>query len=159
MKTMDRSIWKGFTLIEMMIAVTVLTVIASISFVGVVTFNQMQGIEDDAKLLVSEIRLAYSRATGIFYPPGCNGRVTGYRMTFTNGENDATVEALCNTAVTDTRESLLKTSHFTGTIVFTINAGDGRVTGSPYTITITSDTKSTLTKQVRVSDYGVIEIL
>src|SRR3989339_1463358 len=146
---------KGFTLIEMMVTFLVLAVVSGVALVGVVTFNQNQGLEDDAKILASEVRRVYSQATGIFYPPGCAGRLTGYQMTFSDGLNDASTFALCDSQVSDSRDNILKTSHFSGTVSFTINAGDGRITGSPYTITLVSDTNSSLTKQVRISDFGV----
>ena len=150
---------KGFTLIEMMVSVMLLTIVTGAAIVGVITFNQNQGIEDDAKQLISEIRRVYSRATGIYYPPSCTGRLTGYLMDLVNGSNDISTAALCSLEISETRTDVLKSSHFTGADTITINAGDGRIAGSPITIVITSDTSTTLTKSVVVNDFGVIEEL
>jgi hypothetical protein len=82
-------------------------------------------------------------------------------VTLTSGSADIGLSALgCTPSAVDyTRLDVLKTSHFTGNYTFIINAGDGRIAGSPITIILTSDDDSLLTKQVVVSDFGVAEIL
>ena len=149
----------GFTLIEMIITVSIMVIVAGMSVAGIVVFNQNQGITDDSEQVLSELRRAYSRATGIFYPPTCTGKLTGYKMTFTNGSKDITVTAQCATNIAEIRINVLKSSTFSGTTTLTISAGDGRVSGSPYTITIRSVANTSLTKVIKVSDFGVFELL
>ena len=149
---------KGFTLIELLVSVSILIIITGLSVAGVITFNQKQGLEDDAKNLASELRKEYSRATGIFYPPGCTTSLTGYRLTMNYLSKDVLVSALCpNVSLNAT--GVLKSSHFYGNTTFVINAGDGRITGSPITLEIMSDNDITNAKFIRISDFGLIEIL
>ena len=144
----------------MMITISLLVIISTTSIVAVITFNQNQGIDDDAKSLVSELRRVYSRATGIYYPPGCTDDIiTGYTVTASNAGKGITVAANgCSPASSESRTGILQSSFISNGATFTIYPGDGRVS-AVSTITITSDTNSSLTKQIRMSDFGVIEIL
>lgn len=149
----------GFTMIEMLVATTILIIIAGIGIAGTITFNQNQGIEDDSKEVLTELRRVYSRAAGVYYPPGCNGTLTGYTVSVTSGSSNVVETAKCASNIAETRTDVIQTSHFSTTVSFTINAGDGKISGSPYTLTIVSNSNSGLSKQIQVSDYGVFELL
>ena len=153
----------GFTLIEMMVTLTILIVISGLSVAGVIVFNQQQGIDDDTKALVSELRRVYSKATGIYYPAGCTS-LTGYQVIVPSptGSSNMRVVALCSSGnIAEERNGVLKNSYFPNKeqIAFTIAAGSGRIAGAPYTLSITSSTNANISSGVQINDLGIVEIV
>jgi prepilin-type N-terminal cleavage/methylation domain-containing protein len=159
---------QGFTLIEMIIVVALMVVITSASLVAVVTFNQKQGINDDAKAVLTELRRVSSRATGVAYPVGTCTKLSGYQLTIPSplGTKDIRITALCTPAnIVEERSNVLDNSYFSGsTVTFTIDAGTGRLipitpASPPVTLTLTSNTNTSVTEQVEVKSFGVFEQL
>lgn len=152
---------KGFTIIELMVVITLMVLVSSTAIVNVTSFTQNQGILDDTKTLVSEFRSVYSKAIGVFYPPGCDS-VSGYTVSMVSGSKNVTVTAKCSPDITETKQYILKSSTFFANYSFTISSPGGALSAAtvPIEIKIKSDGNPTgLIKTIKADSYGVFEIL
>ena len=154
---------KAFTIIELIIVITIMIVLAGSALVSVMSFNQNQGTTDDAKTVLTEMRRVYAKATGVFYPNGCTN-LTGYTVTIAKDSTDMSVTANCAVSQTESRAGVLKTSKFRDAVSFTFSVPDGTVTPIspnvyPISITIYSTNNSAATKTLTVSSYGVFQLL
>lgn len=149
----------GFTLIEIIIVITIMVVLAGSAIVNVTSFNQNQGVSDDIKAVLTEVRSAYTKATSSFYPYGCTG-LTGYTVAVSATAKDITVTPNCSPAVgSSVKSGVLKTSKFSASQSFVISTPGGGITPSPVNISIVSDSNGSLTQTLRISSFGVFEIL
>lgn len=73
---------KGFTLIEILVAVTILLILSSIGVSNFTTFNDTQGLKQAALDLKSSLRTVQNKAFSGEKPTGC-ASLTGWRITFT----------------------------------------------------------------------------
>lgn len=151
----------GFTLIELMIVVTITVIIAGFSFISVNDFTQNQGTTDDARTFISELRRVYSKATAVFYPPGCTG-LTAYGVTYgVPTSTDVRVNWVCNVGSShEDRLGVLKSSKFIGSSTITFNVPDGAVTpnGALVQILNSSLTDVAKAKNVNVFSNGVFNL-
>jgi prepilin-type N-terminal cleavage/methylation domain-containing protein len=92
---------KGFTIIELLITISVLALLLTIGLVYYQDFNRRQIINQAAKDLKSNLRLAQSRALAGEKPQGwCGGEgetLAGYRLEFIS-EIDYQISAVCSNA-------------------------------------------------------------
>lgn len=98
-KPMIKSI--GFTLVELLIAVSVLAIIGAFGFAALVNYSRIQALENAARDLKTHLRLVQSKAMVQEKPAACSSSapLTAYRLTFTNPSNYR-IDALCSTTVT-----------------------------------------------------------
>lgn len=68
----------GFTLVELLISFAVIGVLAAISTVSFVTYNQSQSLSNAAKDIEQMLSVAKSRAQSQVKPPTCEGSLMGY---------------------------------------------------------------------------------
>ena len=68
----------GFTLIELLISFAVIGVLAAISTVSFVTYNQSQALSNSAKDIQQMLTVAKSRAQSQVKPDSCQGALLGY---------------------------------------------------------------------------------
>lgn len=148
---------KGFTLIELMIVIVLMLIVSGTAMVNVTSFYQTQGTEDDIRTVLSEIRSAYSKATGVFYPPECTN-LTSYTVLISSGSKDISVRANCTVPQTSIKEDVLKTTKFSSAYSFTILVPSGAMTPSSTNIMIENDSNPTVKKTLRVASYGIFEI-
>jgi len=157
----------------MLVTITIVIIVSGMSIAGVITFNQIQGNEDDSKSLLTELRWAYSQATGVSYPAGvaCTS-LTGYQITIpassiSNKQTDITVTAKCSEGDRPvTRAGVLKNSYFSNSDTaqdFIIKTGTGQLqavasTTLPITIKVVSNNNATTFKNIDVRDFGVFNI-
>lgn len=108
----------GYTLIEIMVMVTILVTVAGAGLAAFSTFSDRQQTLEAAKTLQSWIKTAQSKAQALEKPAAC-GQLHAYRLEITAGSNQATLSAICNT----TREELGSQSYeLTGPLVFDTTA-------------------------------------
>lgn len=132
----------------------IMLVITGTGYYSVSQFTQNQGLGDDQKSIIAEMKRAYAKATGVYYPSGCTG-LTGYRVAAAQDSKDMTVTALCGSGnVAESRRSVLKGSLFTATTTFTFTVGTG-VVGTPVVLTIKDLIDATKTKSVTINNNGV----
>lgn len=86
---------KGFTLIEILVAVTILLIMSSIGVSNFTTYNDTQSLKQAALNVKSGLRTIQSKAFAGEKPTGCASLI-GWRMTFTG--STYTTEPACSGA-------------------------------------------------------------
>jgi prepilin-type N-terminal cleavage/methylation domain-containing protein len=71
---------KGFTLIELMIAISIMAVVGVLGIVGFSNFNKAQVLQTSTNEVIMKLNLAKSRAQSQIKPSACPGRLDGYRV-------------------------------------------------------------------------------
>lgn len=133
---------KGFTIIELMVVITIIIILSGMSFAAYFTFSQKQAALNDARNMETVLRRVQSLAKNRVYPVGCASGLTGYRV-FTNcgvyGESCQTVSAgaVCAGVEMPTivGEQVLAEAFFSDEINILFNAGSGSV-NTPITLPI-----------------------
>ena len=96
----------GFTLIEILIAISIMTVIFSFGLASYASFNRRQITEQAVQLIVSDLRLTQSLATNQEKPSGCSN-FRGYSFEVTSSSGSYRIFSLCGTP-TDYKSISLK---------------------------------------------------
>lgn len=97
----NSALQKGFTLIELLITFAVIGILAAISTVSFVTYNQSQSLANAAKDIEQMIAVAKSRAQSQVKPSSCEGSLVGYAFRtcdegdFCETDGDYEVVAVC----------------------------------------------------------------
>ena len=88
---------KGFSLIEMIVVLGILSVLIGASLVALIPFGEKRNVLDDSRSLAVEIRQVVNKATAVELPDGCSG-LSGYLIEFGVGENERSIRitAECN---------------------------------------------------------------
>jgi prepilin-type N-terminal cleavage/methylation domain-containing protein len=86
---------KGFTLIEILIVITLTVILFGIGLAQYMNFNRLQILEQAAQELKNNLRLAQTKAANGEKPDGC-GVLNGYRVSFFSGDPYTyTIQAIC----------------------------------------------------------------
>ena len=88
----------GFTLIEMLIVITIMAVLSTGSVVSYRVFSQRQQVLQSAKNIQEAMRFAQKKARVGEKPAGClaaNQRLSGYQVTGAVNSATITVSAIC----------------------------------------------------------------
>lgn len=97
---------QGFTLIEMLVSVTILIVVVGGGLAGYIQFNDRQSLVTAGNRVESLMRTAQKRARVGDTPAGCD-RLISYNMVFSAASPDVQMQAECNnTTITVMTESL-----------------------------------------------------
>jgi len=75
---------KGFTLIELMIVVVIISLMTGLSVSRLIDFRDKRQVFSDAKFLVEELRRVRTKVTAVEVPAGCSV-VQNYTMTLSSG--------------------------------------------------------------------------
>jgi len=84
----------GFTLIELMVSVTLIVILSGMSLSNYFQFSQRQAVLNDARNLVTELRKVQAMARNLVYPENCIG-LQGYEMQSV-GDQSVSVTAVCS---------------------------------------------------------------
>lgn len=84
----------GYSLIELLIAIGILTLVVGGGIAAFITFNDRQALVGAAKQMVTYLRSAQSKARVGDTPSGCD-RLQAYRVTVTETSNVVLLEAVC----------------------------------------------------------------
>lgn len=71
---------RGFTLIELMVVLSVTAVLGTLGIAGFVIYNQIQVLQSATSDVVTVLNLAKSRAQSQIKPSGCTGDLSGYNV-------------------------------------------------------------------------------
>ena len=88
----------GFTLIEILVVISVIGIIFTIGVAAYNQFARRQLVNQTSQELRNNLRLAQSKALAGEKPQGCLGHLNGYQVNFS--ANSYTVAALCDSLVT-----------------------------------------------------------
>lgn len=150
----------GFTLIELMLVLTMIVVLFGGSITAYLTFNKNQTTKNDARNFVAEIYRVRTLASSLQYPTGCSS-LKGYNLqsTLVNGDlAGVTLTADCDPSdVASAVLPVLTNSYFSGAVNLTFLPGSGYLGGGANTdVTIVNKSDPTITKVVTVGAYGVV---
>jgi prepilin-type N-terminal cleavage/methylation domain-containing protein len=157
----------GYTLIEILVSLTIVGLIFSFGFVNFREFSRRQGVISAARSLKGDLRLAQEQALAGKKPAGaeCGGTNTlsGYRFNITS-PTSYTVEAQCSgvPGITQTKEVVLSSDlslsiPSPNPIIFKIlGQGTNIPAGNEATITITQ-TGTNNTTTITVTSSGEIK--
>ena len=84
----------GFTMIELMITVTIMMLMLGGGIAAYIRFNDRQTLQGASKQLETQMRSAQKKARVGDIPDGCD-RLVDYRVSMVNGENDIYTDATC----------------------------------------------------------------
>jgi len=85
---------KGFTLIELMITITITMLMLGGGIAAYIRFNDRQTLQGAAKQLQTQMRSAQKKARVGDIPSGCD-RLVDYRVSMVAGESDVNLDATC----------------------------------------------------------------
>mgnify|MGYP001584132449 CR=1 FL=1 len=150
----------GFTLIELMVVMAMISLMAGGSIAAYLRFNTNQELDNDARQLMTEFSKARSSAATLQYPSGCSG-LTGVRVrSIVIGDilNGMETTTLCDSGnVVGQSIQILKSSVFTLPFDITFLPGSGYLsTGTDQSVTIKDIKNPTVTKIITVGTYSDI---
>lgn len=137
----------GFTLIELIVVITLIIIFSSMSMVAYFQFSQRQETIDDARNFVTVLRRFQAKAKNLVYPAGCTGLVRYNLKSDGFGEDNetskkVTAKAICanNTYTVITGEKVLDKTYFANDVDVNFQAGSGNISPvGTYSLTNTND--------------------
>lgn len=90
----SRSPRSGFTLIEVLVAITIMMLMTGGGIAAFITFNDRQSVQGAARQLQTILRTAQVKARVGEKPAGCT-KLTGYRVQTTANTNQVVLSAVC----------------------------------------------------------------
>lgn len=144
----------GFTLIELMVVITIIVILSGISIASYYRFSQQQSALNDARNLATEMKKIQAMARNLEYPPGCVG-LNNYEL-----KSDCSFPATCQTMSASANcggtlfpvfsgESVLSKGYFYTPIDIYFAAGSGDISpvglymvtnaGDPFQVGVTTD--------------------
>lgn len=150
---------RGFTLIEIMVAISITAVLGALGIAGFANYNKAQVLQTSTNEVVSMLNLAKSRAQSqIKLGASCSSQaLSGYRVDILT--NSYSLYSLCGTPNLITSKTLPQNLIFGSAKSFFFPIQTGRVqwsgTGTPWKITI-SDGNSL--KTININPLGGVSI-
>lgn len=146
----------GFSLVELMVSITIVLVLSSSALAAYYQFSQRQETLNDTRNFVTFLQRVQARARNLVYPPGCTGLI-GYRVFVNCGASckNINASAVCSSGdvVYVADQKVLETVNFPAVDV-TFLAGSGAIS-SPvqYVFTNANETYESL---VEIDQNGII---
>lgn len=88
----------GFTLVELLVTFSVITLLFTIGFASYQEFNRRQIVSQAGKELKENLRLAQSKASSGEKPTGCTGTLNGWQVVFQD-TSSYQIQAVCPNTV------------------------------------------------------------
>lgn len=150
---------RGFTLIELMVTVTIIVLVTGASMAAYLTFNENRQLDNDARAfntLISKIR---SKATFLEYPDGCTGLNNFVLQIEDNTQgikNKVTYYASCVSGNSENiSEEILSGSEFTANFSIVFEPSTGNIqTGESVEVTIQSLKGTSRTKTITIDPFS-----
>jgi len=148
---------KGYTLIEVLVSLTVVGLLFGFGFVSFRDFSRRQAVASAGRMVIADLRLAQSKALSGEKPSGCTGNLSTYNFVIV-GTSSYRIDAVCPGSVTTKTQPLpsgiLISSTPQNTVSFKV-LGQG-MAGPGVTITL-SQTGTTNISTITVSEGGEIK--
>lgn len=137
----------GFTLIELMVSITIMIILSGLSIAAYFRFSQRQASMNDARNFATEMRKVQALAKNLVYPTGCINLV-GYRLvsdcSMSEDCKKMSYAASCGNGefTIVTHEPVLETAFFTYNVSILFAAGTGNINPGAvgdYSLTNSSD--------------------
>ena len=154
------SLQDGFTLIEMLVVVGIISTLTSLGIASYSSYNASQTVGSNATNVATQLGSARSQAISQVVPASCGANVlTGYQVNITVNSQQYTVSAVCGTPPTQQVVSTNKLppnltfgAGSTATVFFSVASGS---VASIATIYVNGYGK---TKTITVSKIGNISV-
>jgi len=152
-----QSFFPGFSLIELLVVVTITGILFGVGVAKYTDFNRSQILEQAAQELKNNLRLAQTKAASGEKPVGCTGGLDGYQVSFSLPRTYQ-IQAKCGGSLVGTPNifnlpSVLEFSSLPSPILFKVLA-QGTDLNNDLTISLSAFGK---TKTVSVTKQGKIE--
>jgi len=168
---------KGFTIIELLVSISVIAIISGIGFASFTQFNRKQQVTNTVMMILSDLRLAQSKAQSSEIPPDtptppcetpfcatiCHGNpLVGYKVEFAADNLSYSIKAVCppNTPspikTVTLPGGIVRVSGFSSVTFKPLQAGIQFVGVNKLVISATYD--ASLTKTINISSGGEINI-
>lgn len=144
----------GFTLLELLISITIMMLMVGLGIASFITFNERQQLTGAAKELQEFFRSAQTRARTGDVPAGC-GTFSGYNIQMAIDSSSAQMYAVCSSGnVLRAEKTLTGSARPTNAINMTFLNLKGGVTNS--SLVVLRLPTGTLTYTFRVTEGGEI---
>jgi prepilin-type N-terminal cleavage/methylation domain-containing protein len=158
-----RKRFDGFTLVELMVVITIIILMAGTAIAAYFRFSQRQAALNDGRNFSTMMRKVQALAKNLVYPSGCT-ELSGYTLEAdgdVNCESCQIVSAYANCLegkiYVTTDEKVLSKAFFTNDISINFKAGTGSI--DPYGTFVLSNNVDTSNQIVVVTDEnGVINV-
>ncbi len=149
---------RGYTLIELLVTITIVVLVTGTSMSAYLTFNENKRLDVDARNLNTLLNKIRSKAVFLEYPDGCTGLTNFAVSTALNTDGLRTVVrylANCSEGiVAETTEDILESSTFTADFSLVFLPLTGKLESSAdEEITIQSIKGVTKTKRVTINQF------
>lgn len=151
---------KGFTFIELILAISISLILLGRGLVKYQDFNRKQQVKQSALDFISVLRQAQNRAITGDKPTGCADPFTGFRVAPALNTNQYTVSAVCNGSNFSSQ-----TKNLRSTFVNFINPSQATTfaplygTAAGATITLRHKVDTTISETIVVSAGGDISCM
>lgn len=150
---------RGFTLIELIVTVTIIVIITISGLVSYFVFDSKQKTLNEARDFVSLLDKARSSALTLEYPADCTG-LQSYRVSEGLSEGYLKVEAICTNGTVEIEEKkVFQATNPDISIDISFLAQTGFLEGGiEYSVTLTSRDTASVSRMVTVDPFIVDNI-
>lgn len=145
----------GFTLVEILLAFTLLIVASTVGIIGYTQFNNSQKFNNAVADVAMMLEKAKSRAQNQVKPSSCTGTLSNYVVNFSGDVYTLIVN--CPSPITLESKQLPTGITFSSAANFTFSIMDGAVTFTSGVTSVTL-TDSSRSKTIEVSPVGIITV-
>jgi len=149
---------KGYTLIELLVTVSILILVTGSSMAAYLTFSENRNLVIDANNLNALINKVRSKAVFLEYPNGCNGLI-GYNLKseYNSGGQNTIIKYYAHCSSGDSTpifNEVLKSSILIQDINLTFLPGNGNLSSSADTEIVLQSTKgANKTKKIIINQF------
>lgn len=130
---------KGFTLMELLVVITIIIVLSGMGLAAYFRFSQRQAAMDDARNFTTTLRRVQAMAKNLVYPEDCASELSSYQVfadcvTYDENCQEVSATVLCKNAggnpvtiAVFTKEKVLSKASFSTPFNISFAAGSGSI--------------------------------
>lgn len=157
---------RGFTLIELITAITIMAMLSTVGIASFVNYSRSQQVFTATQNVVTTLQLAKANASSQVKPSSCASEpLTGYQVSIDANGNTYSLEAICGDEVDVASrktqplgQDVMFTPGGTQTVFFRTVTGDVVITQPDTTIGIEHSDVDSVTKTITVETDGRIHV-